>query len=133
MADGHAFLSSAELFETDSCKLDLEAIKLQKDCPDLVYDGKRMKWVNTFESLKKYIKETIGIRGKWTSPGGNSKKFSSSNLDMTVTWYNKKQNTSLFKGKDGNTLKELLLSKTTRQTSVSPTVEAVRIYFKINK
>ena len=55
------------------------------------------------------MKDSIGLRGKWSSPGGNSKRFKSSNLDLVMTWYFKKQQTLLIQGKDGNSVKEKLV------------------------
>ena len=55
------------------------------------------------------MKDSIGLRGKWSSPGGNSKRSKSSNLDLVMTWYFKKQQTLLIQGKDGNSVKEKLI------------------------
>jgi hypothetical protein len=68
------------------------------DC-NLVYDGKRLKWNNNFGELQKFLKNIVGLNGKWTSPGGNSKKFKNSNSDLTITWYYGKQKTLFSKVK----------------------------------
>ena len=64
----------------------------------LCYDGKRVKWLNDLYSS-----------GKWSSPGGQSRKFTSSTFDITMTWYYGKQKTLLFQGKDGNELRETII------------------------
>ena len=43
-----------------------------KDLVNMTYDGKRLKWVHDFDSLKKVIQDLVGLRGKWSSPGGGS-------------------------------------------------------------
>ena len=47
--------------------------------------------------------------GKWTSPGGNMKQFKSTNENVIVNWYSKKQQTLCFQGRDGHTLKDRLV------------------------
>ena len=90
------------------------------DC-NLVYDGKRLKWNNNFGELQKFLKNIVGLNGKWTSPGGNSKKFKSSNSDLTITWYYGKQKTLLFQGKEGYLFREFLINICeTKAVSVSP-------------
>lgn len=88
-------------------------ILVPKDCPFLDsfhYNGGRLKWIKNLESLKKFFDDVLGLRGKWSSPGGNSKKFKCNNLDIVVTWYHKKQQTLLFQGKSGYRLKEELIN-----------------------
>lgn len=121
MADGHVSVSSVESLNTIARKLNLEAVELYIDRSDLLYDGKRMKWTNCFDSLKKFIKEIIGLSGKWTSPGGNSRKFKSTNADLTLTWYYGKQKTLLLQGKDGDTLKEILINACESAATPTPT------------
>ena len=48
----------------------------------------------------------LDLNGKWCSPGGGSKRFTSSNAELTLTWYSGKQNTLLFQGKDGNLIRD---------------------------
>lgn len=45
------------------------------------YDGRRLKWVSGLDSLKKIIHESLGLQGKWSSPGGGSKKFTSTKCE----------------------------------------------------
>ena len=57
------------------------------------------------------IANVLGLNGKWTSPGVNSKKLSDSKSNTTITWhYYGKQRTLLFQGKDGYVLKNVLIN-----------------------
>ena len=78
---------------------------------NLSYDGKRVRWLNDdFELLKTFIAVFVNESGKWPSPGGKSKKFTSSSSDLIITWYYGKQRTLLFQGKSGEELRETLTS-----------------------
>ncbi|CAB4042019.1 Hypothetical predicted protein, partial [Paramuricea clavata] len=54
---------------------------------DLIYEGTRLKWCNDLDSLKAFVAEVLDLNGKWCSPGGGSKRFTSSNAELTLTWY----------------------------------------------
>ena len=81
-----------------------------KENVDLTYDGKRLQWNKSFEDLKKVIANVVGMNGKWTSPGGNSKKLFDNKSNITITWHYGKQRTLLFQGKDGYVLKNFLIN-----------------------
>ena len=68
--------------------------KVCNELANMVYDGKRLKWINDFDSLKKTIEEFLDLRGKWSSPGGGSKRFKSTNVKLNITWYHKKEDTA---------------------------------------
>ena len=109
MAYSRASSASAKSFNNCLNNVEFSTLHIDKDCKELinmVYDGKRLKWINDLKSLKKIIEESFGLRGKWSSPGGDSKRFKSTNANLSITWYYKKQNTLLFQGKDGNSLRE---------------------------
>lgn len=74
---------------------------------NLCYDGKRIKWLNDFDSLKIFVENVVERSGKWTSRR-TSRKFISSGSDLVMTWYYGKQKT-LFHGKAGLELKEALI------------------------
>ena len=77
-------------------------------------DGNKPKWKSDLERLKDFVTETTGMKGKWTAPGGNSKRFKSQSGQFQVTWYFKKRLTLLFEGALGEELairlKEMLNS-----------------------
>ena len=70
----------------------------QGNCWYITYDGKRLKWTASYELLKIFVNQTIELKGKWTSPGGSSKKFICNGSDTTLTWYPGKQNTLTLHG-----------------------------------
>ena len=80
-----------------------------KDALDLSCDGKRLKWNGSFEDLEYFFETVVGLNGKWTSPGGYSKKLSNCKSNITITWYYGKQRTLLFQGKKGYLLKDILI------------------------
>ena len=91
---------------------DNDLYKLELDGSDLQFlqlNGERLMWTGDLESLKKFVEKRLNQQGKWTSPGGNSKQFKSSNNNLTMTWYNKKQLTLAFQGRDGSLLKSKLV------------------------
>ena len=81
-----------------------------KDLTNVIYDGSRLKWCNDLTSLKTFVTEVLCQEGKWRSPGGYTKKFISSNAELTLTWHQGKQNTLMFQGKDGNFIRDKLIS-----------------------
>ena len=68
MADaGHALVGSVRSLPSCSSKSDIGPIQLQKDCPisnSLDYDGVRLKWSSDLDSLKKFVKDQLGLHGK---------------------------------------------------------------------
>jgi hypothetical protein len=90
--------------------VNLDDIRTYKNNNILVYDGKRLKWNGNYDELETtFTQNTVGLSGKWISPGGNSKKFIS-NSDLTITWYRGKQRTLVVQGSEGESLKVLLVS-----------------------
>ena len=112
MADGSLILNlyfelnSPTLKNFSLDRVDIPSIKLLNIKTHLVYDGTRIKWSNDLISLKNFTENIVGLVGCWRSPGGKSKQFVNNDLDLTMTW----QNSLLFSGKDGESLKKLLIS-----------------------
>ena len=90
-----------------------------EDLANVIYDGSRLKWCNDLTSLKTFVAEVLCQSGKWCSPGGYSKKFISSNAELTLTWHQGKQNTLLFQGKDGNLVRDKFVSLCRAQSCTS--------------
>ncbi|CAB3981890.1 Hypothetical predicted protein [Paramuricea clavata] len=87
----------------------LDQIKAQ-GLSNLEYDGKKLKWRNDrFAELKKIVEDSLGIKGKWSSPGGGNKRFKEENGQLILNWYFKKQCTLLFQGTEGGGLKNKLI------------------------
>lgn len=109
MADGRACPCSVECSDFRIKSLNPDAFLPHKDNSDLTYDGKRLKWNKNFEDLKYFFEIVVGLNGKGSSTGGNSKKLSNCKSNITITWYYGKQRTLLFQGKDGYLLKDFLI------------------------
>ncbi len=88
---------------------DVKEIYRYKTSEMIYYDGERIRWCADYESLKKCIEYAFTQRGKWSSPGGNSKKFDSFNFDLSCTWYPGKLSSLLFRGKAASLVKECLI------------------------
>ena len=110
MAVGHDFSSSTKIGNLTSLNLDVDIIRSLKGCGHLTYDGTRIKWSQDLQLLKNFVENIVGLRGNWSSPGGKAKRFTSVNSDLIATWYPGKQNSLLFQGKDGDLLKNYLVS-----------------------
>ena len=90
-----------------------------KDLGNVIYGGRRLKWCNDLTSLKTFVAEVLRQNGKWCSPGGYSKKFISSNAELTLTWYQGKLDTLLFQDKDGNLVGDKCVSLCRAQSCTS--------------
>ena len=66
--------------------------------------------LNGFQTGKSFVKYSLELNGKWTSPGGYSRKFICSNLVLTITWYPGKQNSLILHGRLSNDLSNILLT-----------------------
>lgn len=110
MASRRANSSSADCLVNTSEQWSLESICSGNIHLNLIYDRKRIKWTNNFELLKEFMERNVKEPGKWTSPGGNSRRFTSLNSDLCLTWYFDKQKTLLFQGKSGESLREILVN-----------------------
>ena len=109
MADGCTLSSSDDNqfvdTEMESLLLNLESSDLQH----LQLKGDRLTWKSSLDSLKSFVKSDLQQQGKWSSPGGNMKQFKSTNKNLIINWYSKKQQTLCFQGRDGPTLKDKLV------------------------
>lgn len=84
---------------------------------NLYYDGQRFKWKSSFDSLKQFVAETLGIvNGIWSSLGGSAKRFTAeiteSGEELYLTWYAKKQHTIILPGRLGLKLQDKLVCLT---------------------
>jgi hypothetical protein len=71
--------------------------------------------------LKNFVEHTFELNDRWTSPGGNSRKFICSDLDLTITWYPRKQNSFILQGKLSFDLSNILLKACQKNTDISAT------------
>ena len=110
MADRCILTRSKRLLNNSVQKLNFKDDIKQIDCTNLIYDGKRFKWTSSWERLKNFVEETLELNGRWVSPGGSARKFTCSNLDLSVTWYPGKQNSLILQGKLSIDLTNLLIA-----------------------
>ena len=108
-------LSSKIYTQINPLNWDLHEIKRYKDEKCFVYDGNRIKWTDSFEMLKLFIRCCVSQPGTWSAPGGKYKKFCSTNKDLTLTWNYELGNLS-FKGETGDILRILLYICTDSET-----------------
>ncbi|CAB4018757.1 Hypothetical predicted protein [Paramuricea clavata] len=98
MAGGRTNLSSVNCYKNNLNEWKFEQIYNHKDCSNLTYDRKRIKWSGSFDMLQSFVECGLKLHGNWSSPGGNAKKFTCLNSDLTITWYARKQNTLVLHG-----------------------------------
>ena len=110
MAESADFNNSAQYVNFNVTNLDRDAFIFHKYNLNLSYDGIRLKWNNTFKELQEFFQNTVGLNGKWISPGGSSKRYIDADFDLIANWYPGKQNSLLFQGKDGSLLRESLIN-----------------------
>ena len=108
MADSIISLSPRNCTQINSFSWDLHEISRYKDEKCFAYDGNRIKWTDTYEMLRLFIKCGVSQLGIWSAPGGKYKTFCSTNKDLIITWNYESGNLS-FKGETGDTLRTLLI------------------------
>ena len=117
MAESCVLNSSDGYCKNYSFDYDWDEILCYKNENCFAYDGKRVRWTDSFEMLKIFTKHAIQQPGNWLSPGGKYKKFTSSNSDLIFTW-NYELGTLSFKGEMGDRLKELFITVCTMGKSL---------------
>ena len=109
MEDGRTLSSSADDNQFVDPEMELLLPNLEScDLQHLQLKGDRQAWKSSLDSLKNFVMGDLQKQGKWTSPGGNMKQFKSTDKNLIINWYSKKQQTLCFQGRDGPTLKDRL-------------------------
>ena len=109
MEDGCTLTSSADDNQFVDPEMELVLPNLEScDLQHLQLKGDRLAWKSSLDSLKNFVMCDLQKQGKWTSPGGNMKQFKSTDKNLVINWYSKKQQTLCFQGRDGPTLKDRL-------------------------
>ena len=83
MADGHEFSRSPQLenfHSHDICNTN----KNQK-AKSLCKEGSDFLWTSDLSDLKQFVEKVLNLRGKWSSPGGETKQFVSD--EIIIKWY----------------------------------------------
>ena len=72
---------------------------------NLIRLGNEFAWEDSLESLKEFIKDKLNIEGKWSSPGEETKLFTSANCLMK--WYGKSRKKLVVVKDDKNLMEKL--------------------------
>ena len=119
MADGHILRGVCKRLYNNVLFSNFNDDFNQIDCTNAIHDGKRFKWISNWETLKNFIEYSLQLKGKWTSPGGSSRKFTFKNLDLTITMYPGKQNSLMLHGTLSTNLSNILLIACQKKTNIS--------------
>ena len=83
MADGHEFSRSLQLenfHSHDICNTNKNQ-KVKSRCKE----GSDFLWTSDLSDLKQFVQKVLNLRGKWSSPGGETKQFVSD--EIVIKWY----------------------------------------------
>ena len=75
----------------------------------LQLNGERLLWKDSLETLKNLMLQ-LQEQGKWSSPGGEAKRFKSTDKRLEMTWYGSKKQTLTFSGDEGQRMREKLIA-----------------------
>ena len=118
-ADGRLVCGSGDhhdsLPKTESCSLNPEVCELES----LHFNGDKLLWSTDLESLKNFVVNVLKLQRKWLTPGGNTKQFKSSNGNVIINRYNKKQQTLNFQVRDGPPLRDKLVELVPKKRGTS--------------
>ena len=90
---------------------DLQGIYRHKGSHDIVYDGKRIRWHNDYESLQKFIEYVFAQTRQMEIGRGNFKKVCKFYIaDLSCTWYPGKLNYLIFHGETGDLANEIFVT-----------------------
>ena len=122
MEDG-CTLSSSDNNQFVDAELELFLLNLESsDLQHLQVKVDQLAWKSSLDSWKSFVMCNLQQQGKWTSPGGNMKQFKSTNKNLIINWYSKKQQTLCFQGRDGATLKNRLVQLVQNMPEVTTNV-----------
>ena len=119
MADGHILRGGCKRLNNNVLFSNFNDDFNPIDCTNVIHDGKRFKWTSNWETLKNFIEYSLQLKGRWTSPGGSSRKFTCKNFDLTITWYPGKQNSLILHGKLSTNLSNIVLKACQKKTDIS--------------
>ena len=108
MADGCSLVSSAHSVSNRVINFSSADILTHKECVNLSYHNKRLKWLGSFDSLKNFVKSGIKLHDHCSSLGGYSKKIPCSSPVISITWYPGKQNSLILHGEASVALLDVL-------------------------
>ena len=94
----------------------------------LTFEGEIYRWLTTFKDLKNFVEELLGIKGKWTSPGGDVKHFQSEGEgEFVLKWYGPRSKKLVIQGDNPDNYLKLKLESLINHQSPSFREEQFRI------
>lgn len=92
MADSHDLTSSLNSLNlsSESKNHSLKTVKSNVKTDNLIISDNQIQWHGNLKLLKCFISNTLNTRGKWKSPRGNVKVFTSSNEEFIFKWHGAK-------------------------------------------
>ena len=82
MADGHGLLSSSP-FESSLVNMSMNSDEneaLVTLISNLCADASGYFWKGNLSQLKSFVQDVLKLTGKWSSPGGETKQFKSTEI-----------------------------------------------------
>jgi hypothetical protein len=76
----------------------------------LVVENGKLKWNGSFEGLKDFVETTLGLKGKWSSPGGHLKLFREASESIVIRHYTNSASI-LVQGQNGEIFTKILMEK----------------------
>jgi hypothetical protein len=87
MSDASTDVST--FYSTNHCLSNLKTLQIDDgNGKDIIIDeNRKLKWKKSYEALKVYVKKTLKLNGKWSSPGGNLKLFNETTESIMIRYY----------------------------------------------
>ena len=72
MSDASTDVSTC--YSTNHCQSNLKTLQIDdSNGKDIIIDeNRKLKWKESYEALKVYVKKTLKLNGKWSSPGSEA-------------------------------------------------------------
>ena len=88
LADGHEMtsVSNSLKFSSNSQNRSIETVNLSQTNNYLVVCGSQLLWNGNVDELKQFTTNVLNMSGKWKSPGGDVKMFTSLNEEFIFKW-----------------------------------------------
>ena len=122
MVEGHVLSSSDSIDKNFIDDCDFLNINKYITLESISYDGKQIKWQDSYESLQDFVAIAFCQQGNWRRSGSSSKRFDAYNSDLSMTWYLGKLNTLTFKGTVGESAKACLIDLLISPTDVAENI-----------
>ncbi|CAB3982808.1 Hypothetical predicted protein [Paramuricea clavata] len=110
MSDASTDVSTC--YSTNDCLSNLKTLQIDySNGKDIIIDeNKKLKWKESYEALKVFVKKTLKLNGKWSSPGGNLKLFNETTGSIILRYYTNSASL-LIQGEKGESFTNILIKK----------------------